>query len=203
MVAMHVYLEGGGPSNRTQSRLREGFDGFCRILKELAVRKDVSLRFIVAGSRDDAYRDFKTASKTNPERTNLLLVDSEERVNGMPTAHLENRDPWDFSGVAGDRVHLMAQCMEAWLVADPEAMADYYGQRFNRGALPKRLNLEEEPKAQIYDALKTATRQTQKGPYGKIKHASQLLRLVSPERAQHRFPHCRRFFDSLRGFIEN
>ena len=56
----------------------------------------------------------------------------------------------------------MAQCMEAWLVADPEALAEFYDQGFNANALPKRINLEEEPKAQIYVALENATRQTQK-----------------------------------------
>jgi hypothetical protein len=91
--------------------------------------------------------------------------------------------------------------MEAWLVADPEALAEYYSQRFNGNALPRRPNLEEEPKTQIYNALENATRQTQKGSYGKIKHASALLKLVSPQRAQERCPHCRRFFDTVAGRI--
>ena len=58
----------------------------------------------------------------------------------------------------------MAQCMEAWLAADPEALEEDYDEGFNAQALPKRINLEEEPKTQIYAALKT--------PPGKPKKAA-------------------------------
>ena len=92
--------------------------------------------------------------------------------------------------------------MEAWLVADPEALAEFYDQGFNANALPKRINLEEEPKAQIYVALENATRQTQKGSYGKIKHASALLRRVSQEKAKKRCSHCRRLFETIAGTLE-
>jgi hypothetical protein len=87
--------------------------------------------------------------------------------------------------------------MEAWLVADPEALADYDKQGFNANALPNRINLEEEPKTQIYAALEAATRPTQKGSYGKIKHASELLKRVSHEKAKTRCSHCDRFFRTV------
>ncbi|MCI0536694.1 MAG: DUF4276 family protein [Verrucomicrobiales bacterium] len=198
MNTIHVYVEGGGPAKRTQSRLREGFDAFCRELKSLLGNR---LRFVVAGSRDEAYQDFRTALRSNPERVNLLLVDLEAAVNGLPRAHLQNRDPhWDLSPAGEDRVHLMAQCLEAWIVADPDALAGYYGQNFNRNALPVRQNLEQELKQSIYAALKNATRQTQKGTYAKVQHARDLLMVVSPQNAQQRCPHCRRFFDTVKLF---
>lgn len=33
-----IHIEGGSPTRKTQTRLREGFDSFCRALKELAER---------------------------------------------------------------------------------------------------------------------------------------------------------------------
>jgi CRISPR/Cas system CSM-associated protein Csm2 small subunit len=97
----------------------------------------------------------------------------------------------------------MAQCMESWLVADPEALAKYYDQGFNAGALPRRINLEAEPKAQIYTALENATRQTKKGSYGKIEHASALLTRVSQEKAKSRCAHCQRLFTVLETIIHD
>lgn len=39
-------------------------------------------------------------------------------------------DDWDLDGVADEQIHLMVPTMEAWLVADPEALARFYGQGF-------------------------------------------------------------------------
>jgi len=70
--------------------------------------------------------------------------------------------------------------MEAWIIADAEALAGFYGQRFRPGGLPRRNLLDDEPKAAVYNALDQATRDTQKGSYGKIRHASELLRRLRP-----------------------
>ncbi len=80
--------------------------------------------------------------------------------------------------------------MEAWIVADPDALEEFYKQKFKRNSLPKRDNLEEEPNVDLYEKLKSATRDTQKGEYGKIKHASKLLELIDPEEIS---KHCPRF----------
>ena len=195
LIVMHI--EGGGPTRKTQTPLREGFDTFCGALKEQAEQRGVRLRFNLTGSRDQACQDFQTALQTHPDAWNVLLVDAESEVTTKPKAHLQQRDGWDLSKPEEGQIHLMAQCMEAWLVSDPEAMGLYYGQRFNARALPRRQNLEEEPKAQIYASLDSATRQTQKGAYAKIKLASELLKRVSQEKAKARCPHCRRFFDTV------
>lgn len=87
-------------------------------------------------------------------------------------------------------------------LADPDGLADYYGKYFERGRLPTRDNLEEEPKAVIYRALELATKKTQKGAYGKINHAAALLALVDPAKTRGRCPHCERLFVTLEGKIE-
>jgi Domain of unknown function (DUF4276) len=87
----------------------------------------------------------------------------------------------------------MVQCMEAWIVADPSALALYYGTGFHPRSLPARDNLEEEPKLEIYSKLAKATKDTRKGEYSeanhaKIKHASKLLALLDTKIVARRCP---------------
>jgi hypothetical protein len=153
VTAVRIYVEGGGNTRATRSRLREGFHGFFTMLRELARQKRIRWDVIPSGSRKDAFDDFLTALRLHPDSWVVLLVDSEDAVASQPRAHLKKRDGWDLTAAAKDQVHLMAQAMEAWLLADPDTLAEYYGEDFNRNALPRRQNLEEEPKASLYDAL--------------------------------------------------
>ena len=82
----------------------------------------------------------------------------------------------------------MVQCMEAWIVADTNALAAYYGTGFRVQSLPSRLNLEDEPKPDLLDKLKKATQRTQKGAYAKFKHASKLLERIDLHRVGQRCP---------------
>jgi hypothetical protein len=203
VTAIRIYVEGGGNTKHTKARLRQGFHGFLAGLRELARQRHIDWDVVVSGSRRDAFDDFVAAQGSHPDSWILLLVDAEGAVEAPPRAHLQHRDGWDLSAAGEDQVHLMVQAMEAWLLADPEALADYYGQDFNRKALPKRHNLEEEPKANLCAALEAATRHTQKGEYGKIAHASDLLARVDVCKSQARAPHCKRLFDTLRTKLES
>lgn len=192
-----VYFEGGGNSAETKAALRQGMSAFLKPLVDMARARRSHWTLVSCGGRDEAFEDFCHALVEEPHVFNVLLVDAETAVAGLPRTHLRQRDNWDLDCAAEDQVHLMAQCMEAWLVADVDTLATYYDQGFNANAIPKRINLEEEPKLQIYSGLENATRATKKGSYGKIKHASALLKLVSQERAKERCPHCRRFFETI------
>ena len=198
-----VYFEGGGNSAETKAILRQGMSAFLEPLVDLARQRRCRWSVISCGGRDQAFDAFVDAVEKESAAFNVLLVDSETAVSALPRAHLKQRDGWNLNAAQEEQVHLMAQCMEAWLVADPEALADYYGQGFNGGALPRRLNLEEEPKPQIYAALESATRHTQKGSYGKIKHASDLLKRVSQEKAKTRCQHCHRLFKTVADKIQS
>ena len=98
-----------------------------------------------------------------------------------------------------DRIHLMVQVMETWIVADPEALAA--GQHFHANVLPTHQNLEEICKTQIINALERATERTRKGRYDKVSHADLLAR-IDPEKVRQRCTHCARLFDTLRATIE-
>ncbi len=111
--------------------------------------------------------------------------------------HLIKRDGWDLAGVPAEVIHLMVQCMETWIVANPDALADFYGKGFHASSLPVRTNLEEEGKPDVYASLARATKKTSKGEYGKIKHASKLLALIDTDKIAKRCPRFKTFSEWL------
>lgn len=199
MSAIAIYMEGGGNGKGSKAALRRGMDSFLGALKDAAREKRWQWRLVCCGGRDEAFRAFGNARSHGGDGLTLLLVDSEGPVNARPgpCAHLAAQDGWDMCGVNDDDVHLMAQVMETWLVADGDALAAYYGQGFHAKALPARKNLEEEGKTAVADALDEATRGTQKGRYRNIQHGADLLARIEPAKARARCRHCARLFDTL------
>jgi Domain of unknown function (DUF4276) len=204
-----IYAEGGGDTADQKSQIRQGLDTLLASVKSKARERKVRWRTVPAGGRDQAYSAFLNALQINPEVINVLLVDSETQVMlgaatdaAIRTAHLAQLGGWNLSGANPQSIHLMVRCMETWIVADPDALAEFYGQRFARNALPTRANLEEEPKQDIYDKLKRATRDTQKGEYGKIKDAGPLLQKINPSKVEGRCPRFATFINWLSETVE-
>lgn len=199
MKEVVIYFEGGGSIRETQAQLRNGMNAFLRPLKELADSKGWRWRLVALGARDQAFREWNRNVGASRGMLHILLVDSEEQVTRSVCEHLRHRkgDGWAIRKALEPQVHLMAQCMEAWLVADPDGLRAYYQRGFEANRLSRRANLEEEPKPSICNSLELATRKTKKGAYGKIKHASALLALVDANKARARCPHCERLFATL------
>lgn len=201
MSGVTIYMEGGGNRNRRKNRLEKGVDGFLGALRQKVLAGRRNWRVVPCGDRARAWKGFANAREhADSDEIVVLLVDSEGPVT-TPTSveHLRTRqgDGWDMAGVPADRVHLMVQTMETWIVADPEELAKYYGRGFDGNALPKATDLETVDKAVIADALARATRRTGKGGYDKIEHASDLLARIDPAKARHRCRHCDRLFSAL------
>jgi hypothetical protein len=198
-----IYVEGGGDGRDGKAMLRQGFDALLGPQKTQARERRLGWKLVLCGGRGQTFEAFQHASASAGDEVVALLVDAEDAVaDSSPSgrvAHLTKRDGWDFASLkprpaqrgevaerseAGEgpaeRVHLMTQAMEAWIVADPEALSAFYGNGFHEAKLPKRPVLDEEPKASLYRALDEATKDTQKGSYGKIKHASELLKRLRP-----------------------
>jgi hypothetical protein len=95
----------------------------------------------------------------------------------------------------------MVQAMEAWFLADRQALRTFYGAGFLEGSLPGAANnVESVPKDNLEPALKHASKATKtKGEYHKVKHGFALLGLVNPNLVEKGSPHAEQFNDFLRG----
>ena len=196
MNGIAIYMEGGGEGNATKAALRQGMDAFLQPLKEAARDKALSWKLVCCGPRNEAFQRFKNAVNNSANAVNVLLVDAEGPVNQSAQRHLRDRDRWNLRFTPEETVHLMVQTMETWIVADAAALRIYYGRDFRENRLPT-TNLEGVPKADVERSLIEATKATQKGRYHKIKHASDLLKLIDVDSVKARCAHCRRLFDEL------
>jgi hypothetical protein len=198
---IRIYIEGGGDRSDTRAAIRAGFINFLDPLCQLARERKLKWSVTACGSRNNAFDDFKRAREAHPDAFLVLLVDSESPVVGGRWEHLQRRDGWDSGELRDDHCHLMVQTVEAWLLADPDALTDYYGQRFRRNALPRRDDVEAIPKDQLFRSLERATSDTQKGPYHKIRHCADLLGRLSRDRVRQRARHCDLLFRTLEARI--
>lgn len=194
---IRIYVEGGGNDNDTKKRLRQGFSIFLKEVIDLARSQRIKWQIITCGSRNNAFKDFKNALTDYPDAFNVLLVDAEAPVNKTPWQHLKERDNWDKPEVDDTCCHLMVQMMEAWFLADVEALKRFYGQGFKENAIPKNPNVEKMNKTEIYLALQKATKDTSKGEYGKIQHGAKLLEQISTAKVRAASSNCDRLFTNL------
>ena len=203
MTGVATYMEGGGSGSGTKAALRRGMDALLEPLKQAARDKSLRWKLVCCGPRDEAFRGFRNAVKSSDNVVNVLLVDAEGpvKVNQSSRDHLQSRDRWDLSFAEEACVHLMVQSMETWIVADPQALTAYYGQDFRVRRFPKAKNLEAVLKTTVERSLDEATKGTQKGPYHKIKHASDLLKVIDAGKVKKRCAHCERLFETLGGTI--
>lgn len=193
-----IYVEGGGDGRDLLTRCRSGFRTFFA-KASLAGRMP---RIIACGSRNTAYDKFCTAFRNR--RTNefiVLLVDSENPVaaGNRPWRHLEGRDGWARpSDATEDQAHLMVQCMEAWFLADADALVAYFGPDFKPRALPGTREIETVEKVDVLRGLRNATRQCNKGTYGKGRHSFDILEQLDPAKVFAVSPHANRLIETLR-----
>ena len=201
-MSVAIYMEGGGDGGSTKAALRQGMDAMLKQLKQAAREKAMRWKLVCCGPRQEAFIRFRDAVRNGNDTVVVLLVDAEGPVEQEPRGHLLSRDGWNLNFLNDDAVHLMVQTMETWIVADPEALGEYYGQNFNAGVLPRRPNLEEVPKADVERFLNRATAGTQKGRYHKIRHASDLLQRMDAEKVKAKCRHCQRLFIELEQMID-
>jgi hypothetical protein len=95
----------------------------------------------------------------------------------------------------------MVHFVETWLLADQDALQNFFGRDFNRRPLPT-TNLEARSKDEIQNALKKATKNSSKGPY-RHGQAHDIIRIVDPDKVKALCSHGRRLFDSLGNLIRN
>lgn len=202
MSSIAIYMEGGGDGRDTKAALRLGMDSFLTGIKQAAREKSLRWKLVCCGSRYEAFRSFRSSFSNGEHAITILLVDAEGLVNRPVRDHLRWRDGWDVAFASDDMVHLMIQTMETWIIADPDALTEYYGSKFKRNALPGALELEKVAKDDVGDAFNKATRPTRKGAYHKIRHASDLLKRINPREVKQRCPGCARLFRTMHSKID-
>ena len=193
-----VYVEGGGARRALKNQCRQGFSKFFRSAG-LSGRMP---RIFAGGGRQATYDSFRTAlAKATEKDFAVLLVDSEGPVAARSDSwsHLSFQDKWEKpQGATDDNAHLMVQCMEAWFLADKDALAKYFGDGFNENSLPRRADVEGVSKRDIARGLEMATRQCKrKGVYHKGRHSFAILAELDSERVTTGSPHARRLIDTL------
>jgi hypothetical protein len=202
IAAIVIYVEGGGDPKDKDKRqaLRLGFEAFLGDLRRAARDRNMDLRVVPHGGRDETYRAFVEALEYDRDDLNVLLLDSEASVAGPCWSHIATyRDKnWPLTADDDSVCHLMVQAMEAWLVADPEALARFYIRGFDATKLPSTDTIESKSPRELSIALKRATRKTGRPErYHKLRHAPEILRLLNAEKVRAACPHCDRLFQFL------
>lgn len=202
---VRLYIEGGW-DKASRLRLKAAFRTFLRELDEPARRHGVKLTPEAFRDRSRTYDAFRLAIEDHADGFIVLLVDSEGPVTvDSPWTHLKRSpgDKWDNPGCEDKNCHLMVQMMEAWFVADPAKLEEYFGRGFHAKSLPATVNVEDIPKDTLEDALKRATRGTKKRRYDKRRDSAAILAVVRASQVRKKAPHCKRLFETLAAEIES
>jgi hypothetical protein len=200
---IRIYVEGGGDQKDRRAKLREGFGIFLKELRQECQRRRIGWKLILCGADQGACEQFRDALDQHSEALCLLLVDADQPVQGTARAHIETLHRRAFDAAGDRQFHLMAQVMESWFLADPDALAAHFGRDFHRNALPKHADVEAVPKEQVLGALERAAKDTKKGGYDKIQDGAALLQKISPEKTRKQARHCDQLFKDIRQHIED
>ena len=93
--------------------------------------------------------------------------------------------------------------MEAWFLADRDALRRYYGQDLLVNRLHgSATDVESIPKDDVLHGLTRATEPTQKGRYHKTRHAPELLEMVDVGKVRGNAPACERLFRTLERVLQ-
>jgi hypothetical protein len=201
VMQIRIYVEGGGDSRADRAPMREGFGAFFQEIKE-----KVSLTVVMCGGNKQTVDDFSTALTSHSDAFNILLIDSDSAVESgiSPRRHIvAHHSDWDLPNAADDQFHLMVQVMEAWFLADRQALREYYGKGFRETALPANPDVEQVSKEDICRGLEAAAKDTSKETYQKRRHGAGILKLLDRDRVCDggHTPHCQRLFDVLEAHI--
>ena len=209
VTAIQIYYEG-------HDTLGRGFRKFFAPILWTARQRRISFRLINGGSRENTVSDFLTAVRTSEgdaDTLDILLVDSEGPTDSNDPHYdrlrqaLQNTPHWQRERrgvtVQPNQFHWMVQVMEAWFLADRDALRDCYGRQFNTQRLPGQpTTVESIPKDDVLRGLTRATERTQKGQYHKTRHAPDLLASVDAGKVRQAAPACDRLFTTLERVLQ-
>lgn len=194
-----LFVEGGGDSESLHTECRKGFRTFL----ERAGLKGKMPRIVSCGGRRQAVDKF--LHSINMGEDAFLLIDSEGKVSKeLISTEFLSQEFKEFEGKQdlSDKCHLMVECMEAWFLADTEALGKYFNPGFDQNKLPKHQSIESISKENLYKSLKECTKLTKtKGEYSKGQHSFKILALINPQLVSEASPWAKKFIDSMKGGV--
>jgi hypothetical protein len=203
VTEIRLYIEGGGSEEATKRPLRAGFHRLFSKINPVSRGRGVTPKPILCGGRDDTFKIFTHALEDHPDAINILLVDADCPVTTSRLTHVKTHFNRHWKGLLEGRCHLMVQVMESWFLADPTALRSFYSDGFNANPLRKSKNVESIGKDAVLKAIEAATRNSRKGKYDKIEHASKLLALISPEHVRKSSRHFDFLFKTLEELLQS
>ena len=197
VVRVSIYIEGGGDSAKLNQIFRTGWRDFFTSAG-LTGRLPAVVR---CGDRANAFRRFSVALReVGDNELPVLLVDSEGPVKEDQSAweHLQHSDGWRQPALADDhQAYLMVQAMEAWLMADWDALREYFGRGFNENRLPGQSDPELIPHNSLESTLKDASSGCGR-QYAKGTVSFEILGRVDASKVENRCSHAKVLLDHLR-----
>ena len=197
VVRVRIFIEGGGGGDRDDSLFRTEWSKFFASAG-LSGRLPKVVR---CGDRARAFRRFSDAIRTAvADEITILLVDSEGPVKEGQSIweYLRDNDGWRRPAGADDnQAYLMVQAMEAWLMADQDALRGYFDQGFNENRLPGQSDPEQIPQNRLESSLKEASSGCGR-QYAKGTVSFEILGRVDAGKVEERCSHAKALFDHLR-----
>ena len=182
------------------SNLRRGFHKLFEPHVNHARQQRIRFKLIAGGSRTEAVKDFLRSCKSQQSNLNVLLIDSEGPILDTASAirSLRSQSFWDGSVACDDeQVNLMVQAMEAWFIADPQALINHFGRGFNIKALPTPQNAESVSPSDLTIAIRKGLRNSGRRRYDKVTDGLKLLQLVDHAKVGQYCQHFQRLMDYL------
>lgn len=197
MVRVSLIIEGGGEGRRQSNTFRAAWRNFFQSAG-LTINR---LNIVRGGSRNQTFDRFLSALRNaGADELPILLVDSEGPVRSGRSVweHLQVNDRWARpQGIGDEQAFLMVQVMETWLLADRNAMRNYFGASFRENRLPSQRNLEEVPKETVLQSLARATADCNQ-QYAKGAVSFEILARISSDAVSEKCPHAKAMLDCLR-----
>ncbi len=193
--AVNIVFEG-------HSGLRPGFHQLFYPYMSRARERRIRFNLVAGGSQIETVKDFLRYCRSSPHQLNVLLIDSEKPVANTTQAvsSLRSDSSWDISAACADeQINFMVQAMEAWFIADPQALTERFGQSFRINALPNPQNAELTTPGELVAAIHRGLRHSgsRRRYYDKVADGVKLLQLIDLARVSQRCPHFKRLTNFL------
>ncbi|PZS06477.1 MAG: hypothetical protein DLM69_00015 [Candidatus Chloroheliales bacterium] len=219
-MKVKIYVE-GAPTAYAKALCRKAFLGFFGKALADCLISDLEqlLEIVPCGAR--AIDVFGLAI-TNPlprdkQMAHILLLDSE--VDYEPKGFAPESDKVKefliqregannrkvIAKVSNEQLFLMVHCMEAWFLADKDALEEFYDKRyFKRNKWADKPEIELKTKKEVFRLLAQATKDSPKGQYSeraKVEHGFLLIESIDPNKVAACSLHCNRLLARLKELL--